>query len=72
MSERRSYKEYFNLRIKEEAEKRGFKYVSIYNELLDEEGNPRELYYLDDIHLESKKVMYLIKRSLLKAGLNKK
>lgn len=72
LSERRSYKEHFNLRIKEEAEKRGFKYVSIYNELLDEEGNPKELYYLDDIHLESKKVMYLIKRSLLKAGLNKK
>lgn len=70
LPERKSYKELFNLKIKEEAEKRGFKYVSIYNELLDKKGTPKEVYYLDDIHLESKKVMYLIKRSLLKSGLN--
>jgi FkbM family methyltransferase len=69
LAERSSYKSKFNSRIKEEAESRGYKYASFYEEIMDEDGKPREMYYMDDIHLEPKKVFYLIKRALIRAGL---
>lgn len=63
MKERVEYKEYFNLRVKEGAEKLGFKFVSIYDYVSE-----KEMYYLDDIHLAPQKVFYLIKREMIKNG----
>lgn len=67
-SERREYKEYFNKRIKEESESRNYKYISIYDYLVNEKDT-KEIYYLDDIHLKSSNVLYLIEREIIKSGL---
>lgn len=64
-AERRKYKEYYNLRIKEEAQKNGYKFISIYEHLVNE-FSTKDVYYLDDIHLLSKNVYYLIKREFIK------
>lgn len=64
LSERAEYKSYFNQRVKEESDKLGLKYISIYDYV-----NGNEMYYLDDIHLAPKKVFYLIKREMIKNGL---
>jgi len=63
LSERAEYKKYFNKKVKEEAEKLGLKYISIYDYV-----NGKEIYYLDDIHLAPKKVFYLIRREMIKNG----
>lgn len=65
LSERVEYKNYFNQRVKEESDKLGFKYISIYDYV-----NGKEMYYLDDIHLAPQKVLYLIKREMIKNKLN--
>ena len=69
--ERQNFKKYYNKRVEEESLKRGFEYISIFDYIYSD-GVTKEIYFLDDIHLNPKKVMYLIKRSLLKSGLNKK
>jgi FkbM family methyltransferase len=66
--ERQQFKIYYNSRVKEESEKRGFKYVSIFDYIVHD-NKANEMYYLDDIHLSSKRVLYLIKREMIKAGL---
>jgi FkbM family methyltransferase len=63
--DRKKYKEYFNLKVKENAEKKGYKFISIY-EHITRNDKPNKIYYLDDIHLDAKKVNYLIKYELLK------
>jgi FkbM family methyltransferase len=67
LDERQEYKRYFNSRVKEEAEKRGFKFVSIFDHITRDEVIDK--YYLDDIHLIPKSVQYLIKREIINAGL---
>lgn len=66
--ERRQYKEYFNSRIEEEAKKKNYKYISIYEYLVNETST-KDIYYLDDIHLKSSNVLYLINREMIKSGL---
>lgn len=66
--ERRKYKEYFNERLKEEAEANGYKYLSIYEYLVNEKDS-KEIYFVDDIHLNPSRVQYLIKREMIKTGL---
>ncbi len=63
--ERSSFKEYFNNLVISECEKRGYKYFSIYDTIL--KGDiPAEFYYMDDIHLNPRKVFYLIEREFIK------
>lgn len=69
LSERQFYKTYFNSRVKEEAEKRGYKFISIFDYIAPN-GIANEMYYLDDIHLLPKRVFYLIKREMIKNNLN--
>ena len=61
--ERVEYKEYFNLKVEKEAKRLGFKFVSIYDYVSE-----KEMYYIDDIHLAPQKVLYLIKREMIKNG----
>lgn len=66
--ERRMYKEYFNRKLKQHAINNGYRYIDIYQYIVNE-FDTKEFYYLDDIHLKSTNVHYLIKRELIKAGL---
>lgn len=70
LDDRQEYKRYFNKRIEQESLKRGIKYLSIFNEVLSLDGK-QDKYYLDDIHLNPNKVMYLIKRAFISAGIVK-
>ena len=54
----------FNKRVKEESLIRNYKYVSIYDYLVDE-TTTKEIYFLDDIHLNPKNVSYLIEREMI-------
>lgn len=63
--DRKTYKEYFNFKLKEESKKKGYKFVSIYEHLIRDD-KLKEIYYLDDIHLNPKNVDYLIKYELIK------
>jgi len=70
LSERQSYKRFFNERIEGESKKRGLKFVTIFDDItINDVGDSK--YYMDDIHLSPKKVRYLINRVLIKTGLNK-
>lgn len=66
--ERKLYKEYFNYKVKEQTELRGFKFISIYEYLVNEK-NTNNRHSLDDIHLTPKKVSYIINREIIKAKL---
>jgi FkbM family methyltransferase len=67
-SERRKFKEYFNQKVKEECSKKGYKFLSIYDYLVDGDTT-KEIYYVDDIHLKPKNVLYLINREMIKNNL---
>lgn len=54
----------FNKRVKEKSLIRNYKYVSIYDYLVDE-TTTKEIYFLDDIHLNPKNVSYLIEREMI-------
>jgi hypothetical protein len=66
--ERRMYKEYFNEKLKEYAISKNYKFIDFYQYIVNE-FDTKEVYYLDDIHLKSTSVNYLIKRELIKVGL---
>lgn len=67
-SERRKFKEYFNKIVQEKCLSKGYNFISIYDYLVDE-GSTKEIYYLDDIHLKPKNVLYLINREMIKNNL---
>ena len=67
-SERRKFKEYFNKIVQEKCLSKGYKFISIYDYLVDEEST-KEIYYLDDIHLKPKNVSYLINREMISNNL---
>lgn len=60
----------FNGLLKEYCERTGRTYVSIYDRLLDKEGLPDPIFFMDNIHL-SQKVMPFILEELAKAGVLK-
>ncbi len=57
----------FNSLLRKYCERRGAMYISIYSRLLDKDGLPDPLFFMDNIHL-SQKVMPFILEELQKAG----
>lgn len=68
MEERSKFKEYYNGRVKEESEIRGYKFISIYEHIAYLKHD-KDKFFLDDIHLKPRNVFYLIKREMIKNGL---
>lgn len=54
----------FNKRVKQESLIRNYKHVSIYDYLVGE-TTTKEIYFLDNIHLNPKNVSYLIEREMI-------
>lgn len=54
----------FNKRVKEESLIRNYKYVSMYDYLVYE-TTTKEIYFLDDIHINPKNVLYLFLKKMI-------
>lgn len=67
-AERREYKEYFNNGLEMFCKQNGYKFINLYQYLINE-FDTKSIYFLDDIHLKPNRVKYLIKKELIKSEL---